>query len=253
MTAPKEGFTSGVTRIVAGSVDSSGVWTEGSNHLAILHDSGSLSYVLPDNSGRSIGSILDTAYVDTEDAIRLPAIFTASISVQTLTVTAITSGTIYVGQTVQWAASSANEPVITAQLTGTTGGTGTYSIDETNAAGSTTMNTDGVIVVPSWANYVSVIGHIEYPAQATGDGFASVHLFRNADATPPQGDAAFHARIGYSASNASYTSISAPTGKIPVLIENEAWSLRGWQSSGGTRTIGGGSGGQNWLSVEFFV
>jgi len=211
-------------------------------------------FVLLDNEGKSIGSLLDTAYVDTDNAARLPAEFTASISGTVLTVTAVASGTIAIGQTLQWSGSDTTEPMIASFGTGS-GGTGTYnlSIDE-ETVGSQTMNTDGVIIVPSWATHINMTGHIEFPAISAPsvDGFCSVHLFRNAGATPPQGDMAYHMRSFYGINNPSYSSINATSGKLPKLLTGESWSLRGFQNTGQSQSISNGpNGGKNWLNIEF--
>jgi len=223
--------------------------------IAILKSNNTHPYSLAEAEGHSIGSVLGTVYKDTENAAKLPAFFNGSISGTTLTVTSmLPGGTIEVGQTLQWAGVSSSEPMIVSQDSGTAGGVGTYtiSIDEGTVL-VTPMNTDGVIVVPSWAKYVSVVGNIQFPAQVTGDGYCSTHLFRNAGPTPPQGDMSYHTRNFYGTANPSYSSVRAGTGKIPVLIENESWSLRGFQSSSSAQNIElSGNGGKNWLSVEFF-
>jgi len=73
------------------------------------------------------------------------AAFTASIASTTMTVTAIGSGTIGVGQEVQGAGVTAGT-LISAQLTGTTGGTGTYTVTEsqTVTSGARTANIPAV-------------------------------------------------------------------------------------------------------------
>ena len=62
--------------------------------------------------------------------------FTGSISASTLTVTAIASGTLVVGMNVV-GGGTASDTYITGQLTGTTGGTGTYSLNRVSAVSST--------------------------------------------------------------------------------------------------------------------
>lgn len=225
------------------------------SRIAILKSSNAnLNVLLESDIGRDIGSILDEPYLDTENAIVLPAKFTGSISGNVLHVTAVSSGVLAVGQTIQWASSGGREPMITSFGTGS-GNIGTYNLSLTldNNVISQSMNSCAAIVVPSWAKYISVVGHIEFPQQVDGDGFASVHLFRNAGATPLQGDMAYHFRTFYSASNPSYTAITAYTGKIPVMIQNEVWSLRGFQNSGAAQTLYGGFyGGLQWMTVEFY-
>lgn len=66
------------------------------------------------------------------------ATFTGSISTTTLTVTSVLSGTIAVGQAI-FGANIAQNTVITALGTGT-GGTGTYTISDSQTVASTTIN-----------------------------------------------------------------------------------------------------------------
>lgn len=65
------------------------------------------------------------------------AIVTGSISGTTLTVSAVTSGTLYVGQTIQGTGVTANT-MITALVSGT-GGAGTYTVSTSQTVGSTTL------------------------------------------------------------------------------------------------------------------
>lgn len=73
------------------------------------------------------------------------ALFTGSISGTTLTVTAITQGTIAINQAL-FGANVTNETVITALGTGT-GGVGTYTINQTQTVASTLMNSASVASV----------------------------------------------------------------------------------------------------------
>jgi len=75
------------------------------------------------------------------------AIVTASMSGTTMTVTGVTSGTLYVGQTIQGAGISA-QTIITALGTGT-GGTGTYTINNSQTVVSETMYALNWTVLPS--------------------------------------------------------------------------------------------------------
>lgn len=70
------------------------------------------------------------------------ASFTGSIAATTLTVTAIASGTLIQGQILSGTGVTANT-TITGQLTGTPGSTGTYSVNLTQTAGSTTITATG--------------------------------------------------------------------------------------------------------------
>ncbi len=69
------------------------------------------------------------------------AVFTASISGTTMTVSAVTSGTIYVGCLITGTGVTANT-TITALGTGT-GGVGTYTVSQSQTVSSTTITSDG--------------------------------------------------------------------------------------------------------------
>jgi len=75
------------------------------------------------------------------------AVFTGSITGSTLTVSAVTSGTIAIGQTITGTGVSANT-TITALGTGT-GGTGTYTVTPSQTVASTTITSSGNILTVS--------------------------------------------------------------------------------------------------------
>lgn len=75
------------------------------------------------------------------------AIVTASMSGTTMTVTAVSSGTLYVGQTIQGAGITV-QTIITALGTGT-GGAGTYTINNSQTISSQTMYALNWTVLPS--------------------------------------------------------------------------------------------------------
>jgi hypothetical protein len=75
------------------------------------------------------------------------AVITASIATTTMTVTAVTSGVLYVGQTIQGAGIT-TQTIITALGTGT-GGTGTYTINNSQTVASETMYALNWTVLPS--------------------------------------------------------------------------------------------------------
>ena len=75
------------------------------------------------------------------------AVITASMSGTTMTVTAVSSGTLYVGQTIQ-GAGIATQTIITALGTGS-GGTGTYTINNSQTISSETMYALNWTVLPS--------------------------------------------------------------------------------------------------------
>jgi hypothetical protein len=71
------------------------------------------------------------------------AVFTAAVALTTMTVTAVTSGTILIGHTIS--GSGVSSATITAQLTGTTGGTGTYTVSVSQTVASTTISSSFAI------------------------------------------------------------------------------------------------------------
>jgi hypothetical protein len=75
------------------------------------------------------------------------AIVTGSISGTTLTVSAVTSGTLYVGQTIQGTGVTA-DTMITALVSGT-GGAGTYTVSTSQTVGSTTLYALNFTQIPS--------------------------------------------------------------------------------------------------------
>jgi hypothetical protein len=79
------------------------------------------------------------------------AVFTGSIAMAVLTVTAVTSGTIVIGTTLSGSGVSGGT-TITGQLTGTTGGVGTYSVSISQTVASTTITSTGSASTPDTAS-----------------------------------------------------------------------------------------------------
>ena len=78
-----------------------------------------------------------------------PAEFTASVSATTMTVTAVTSGTLAVGQTIE-GANITDGTIIVEQLTGSPpGGTGTYEVSASQSAASATVYSIAWSVLPA--------------------------------------------------------------------------------------------------------
>jgi len=88
-----------------------------------------------------------TVAAGTMNTAAVAAVITGSMSATTLTVTAVTSGTLYVGQTIQGAGITVGT-IITALGTGT-GGTGTYTINNSQTVSSETMYGLNFTVIPS--------------------------------------------------------------------------------------------------------
>lgn len=84
--------------------------------------------------------------------------FTALISGTTMTVTAVASGTVSIGKIITGTGVTAGT-VILAQLTGTAGSTGTYTVSNSQTVASTTMTVVGVEYrdIPSWVDRITVM------------------------------------------------------------------------------------------------
>lgn len=206
---------------------------------------------VPTQTNVDVGSLLDTVLEDTEGNSANPTVsFTGAISGTTLTVSGMTGAGWLVPNQCFQGAGVTNQTLIVAQLTGTPGGNGTYTIAPSQTVASTPMLSCAVIIVPPWAKYVSVTGHLGFPQQNTLTARASIHLWRNGGATS---EAFYHSRVAYAADlvAANNTSIFGSTGgKIPVMFPGEIWSLVAWQSTGVNQNM---PVGQNqWLKVEFF-
>jgi hypothetical protein len=81
------------------------------------------------------------------NSVSAPAVFTADISGTTMTVSAVASGTLVVGQTLE-GANVTNGTIITALGTGT-GGTGTYTVSASQTAASATVYSINWSVLPA--------------------------------------------------------------------------------------------------------
>lgn len=111
---------------------------------------------------------------------RSPAVFTGTIATTTLTVSAVTSGTIAIGQTISGDGVSAGTKV-TAFLTGT-GGTGTYtvSISQTVAVGVTiTSGTDAT----HQTNYTNLICGLETDGVGCSNTLDVLYVWATSDQT----------------------------------------------------------------------
>lgn len=147
-------------------------------------------------------------------AIVSAASFTASIAGTTMTVSAISSGTIGVGQTVLGGTVDAGTYVVE-QLTGTPGGVGTYkvSVSQTEGSGSLTSRATSVDVT-----YDSVQGAFTVTSGVTG-AISTVAYASGAAAAPLALTVATGAVISQGAIAAS------PGAFMDALVaENRAWA-----------------------------
>jgi microcystin-dependent protein len=91
---------------------------------------GSTTFNLPDARGQFVRSWAS--------ATSTVATFTGSISTTTLTVSTTPTGLIQIGNVLSGSGVTANTKIV-AQLTGTTGGAGTYTVDTSQTVASTTI------------------------------------------------------------------------------------------------------------------
>jgi hypothetical protein len=107
-----------------------------------------------DRAGAQHVSIVDIDYV-TAFTLNTAATFTGSIAGTTLTVSAVASGAVQVGQTVNWGADTI--ATIVGRGTGT-GGAGTYTIDAPQSVASTTIQASAGIgmIFDSGASEISI-------------------------------------------------------------------------------------------------
>jgi len=143
---------SAVTSAVAGAVDPQFNYV-----TALLHGDGT-------------NGAQNNTFVDSNVAS-----FTAAIATTTMTVTAVASGTILIGQTISGTGVTAGT-TITAQLTGTTGGIGTYTVSASQTVSSTTITSSFAITrngTPTqgsfspygtfWSNYLNGSSYLTSP------------------------------------------------------------------------------------------
>jgi len=93
-------------------------------------------------------SASQTVTSTTINSVAAPAVFTASISGTTMTVSAVSSGTLAVGQTLE-GANVTDGTIIVEQLTGTAGSTGTYKVSASQTAASATVYSINWTVLPA--------------------------------------------------------------------------------------------------------
>jgi hypothetical protein len=111
------------------------------------------------------------------------ASFTASIASNTMTVTAVASGTIGLGQYITGTNVQAGTKILT-QLTGTAGSTGTYEVSISQTTSSTTITTitSGVLYVGAVISGVGVTAGTTITAFGTGTGGTGTYTVAT---TPP--------------------------------------------------------------------
>jgi hypothetical protein len=114
----------------------------------------------PLNTLMAIGQSISATFMSTQ---AITPVYTGSISGTTLTVTAVSTGVLAIGQTISGTGVTAGT-TITALGTGT-GGTGTYTVSVAQTVASTTLSNgpyynsavtiDGVAVTPKWQNGIT--------------------------------------------------------------------------------------------------
>lgn len=121
---------------------------------------------------------------------------TGSIATTTLTVTAVSSGTLAAGQTISGTGVTVGTQIV-AQLSGTTGGNGTYQVSVSQTVSSTTITSTATALTVSFNSTNSsfyftsgVVGSASSSAYATGTIAANLLLTQATGAVLSQGAAA---------------------------------------------------------------
>lgn len=111
--------------------------------------------------------------------------FTASIAGNTMTVSAVGSGTIGINQYINGTNVQPSTKILS-QLTGTPGGTGTYEVNTAQTVGSTTITTitSGIVYVGSVLSGVGVTPGTTITASGTGSGGAGTYTVSASQLTP---------------------------------------------------------------------
>lgn len=143
--------------------------------------------------------------------------FTGSISGTTLTVSAITTGGLYAGQTLAGTNVAAGTTVVR-QLTGATpGGTGTYEVNISQTVASTAITGSGAwLTVTSMTNGVILVGMV-----ISGGGVAATTVLAGGSGTGGAGTypldvAQTVADASGATGNGAYMNVTAVTGTIHV-------------------------------------
>jgi hypothetical protein len=191
-----EGFdtnTSSWSSIGGGATGSSGNQVFYENDQAVT-----ASYTIPTNKNASttgpmaidsvgfIGAINNGGILaGTVLTVDPEASFTASISGNVMTVTAVGSGTIGVGQYINGANVQPSTKIIS-QLTGTPGDTGTYEVNVAQTVGSITITTitSGIIYIGTVLSGVGVTAGTTVTAFGTGNGGAGTYTVSISQLTP---------------------------------------------------------------------
>lgn len=99
-----------------------------------------------------------TGVITAGTSVSSVASFTASIATTTMTVTAVSLGFLQAGQFISGTGVTAGTYIV-AQLTGTVGSTGTYTVSVSQTVASTAITTVGIgfFNIPSWVKRVTVM------------------------------------------------------------------------------------------------
>lgn len=133
-----------------------------------LFDAGDVFMRLP--AGGTIGQKIFASYAD-GTAIAAAAgstvaggVLTGSIAGTTLTTTAVTSGIFAPGQPISGTGVTAGTTILT-QLTGTTGGIGTYTVSASQTVASTAITSVGALETKWFVDLTCLAGEITFTSQ----------------------------------------------------------------------------------------
>jgi microcystin-dependent protein len=123
----------------------------------------------------------------------------------TLTVTAVGSGTLLVGQTITGTGITANT-IITAQLTGTTGGVGTYTVNISQLVASTTITANPSVNVGSTGGSADSVV-VSHTHTVTDPGHAH-NIFTDSGSAQPAGESQPYTLLARATKNSPTTTVT---------------------------------------------
>lgn len=102
--------------------------------------------------------VMGASVITSGTATSSAASFTASISTTTMTVTAVSAGSVQAGQVIAGTGVTAGTYIVN-QLTGSAGGTGTYTVSASQTVSSTTITVVAIdfLSIPSWVKRITVM------------------------------------------------------------------------------------------------
>jgi len=179
--------TSGANNVIIGSYTGSTapISATGSNYIVLSDGAGTVRQVIDSSGNVGIGTTAPAAKLNVAGSNNSTWSVTASITSTTMTVTAVASGTIAVGDLVFGSGLQAYTRV-TSQLTGTTGGIGTYTV----SVSQTLPSSVAVLGSSTYANTLIRITDTD-TSQAINQPAGGLQFFTSDSSSPTAGVGAY--------------------------------------------------------------